>query len=69
MNIRRSEPTGYAPYALVFGQQPLRHFGIIEEWKLHNINMEEELPDDFANDEKDQDSIDSDDQTIEDQEV
>ncbi|CAG8767104.1 24230_t:CDS:2, partial [Racocetra persica] len=44
MNIRRSRPTNYTPYELVFGQYPLHHFNLIEEWKRHNINMEEDLP-------------------------
>jgi hypothetical protein len=70
MNIRRSEPTGYAPYALVFGQEPLHHFALIEEWKLHNITMEEDLPEGLIVDDNDcNDTIDSDDQTIENQEV
>ncbi|KAF0539689.1 hypothetical protein F8M41_006948 [Gigaspora margarita] len=43
MNIRRSRPTNHTPYELVFGQHPLRHFNMIEEWKKHNINMEEDL--------------------------
>ena len=44
MNICRSEPTGHPPYALVFGQKPLHYFAMLEEWKLNNISMEENLP-------------------------
>lgn len=47
MNIRCSDPTGHAPYALVFGQPPLLHFGLLEEWRLHDISMEEDLPEDM----------------------
>jgi hypothetical protein len=50
MNICCSEPTGHAPYALVFGQPPLLHFGMLEEWRLHNISMEEDLPEDILED-------------------
>jgi transposase InsO family protein len=52
MNIRRSEPTGHTPYALVFGQQPLRYFGMLEEWRLHNVVMEEDLPENMSMDEE-----------------
>ncbi|CAG8757291.1 5529_t:CDS:2 [Cetraspora pellucida] len=43
MNIHCSRPTHHTPYELVFGQHPLRYFNMIEEWKQHNVNMEEDL--------------------------
>jgi hypothetical protein len=69
MNIRRSEPMGFAPYALVFGQEPLRHFGLIEEWKLHGVTMEEDLSEGLIIEEDTNNTIDSDDETIDNQEV
>ena len=65
MNLRCSRPTGNAPYALVFGQQPMHNFGMIEEWKMHNINLEEELPEGSYK----CDTSESDDDTIENLEV
>ncbi|CAG8510634.1 22317_t:CDS:2 [Gigaspora margarita] len=47
-----SLPTNHTPYALVFGQHPLRHFNMIEEWKKHSINMEEDLPEGIIESEK-----------------
>ncbi|CAG8817518.1 7655_t:CDS:2, partial [Dentiscutata erythropus] len=44
MNICRFKPTNNTLYKLVFGQHPLCNFNIIEEWKQHNINIEEDLP-------------------------
>ncbi|CAG8653942.1 14970_t:CDS:2, partial [Cetraspora pellucida] len=46
MTIRCSRPTRHTPYELVFGQHPLCYFNMIEEWKQHNVNMEEDLLED-----------------------
>ncbi|CAG8780316.1 19108_t:CDS:2 [Cetraspora pellucida] len=44
MNICCSRPTHHTLYELVFGQHPLCYFNMIEEWKQHNVNMKENLP-------------------------
>ncbi|CAG8575690.1 497_t:CDS:2 [Cetraspora pellucida] len=59
MNIRHSRPTKYTPYELVFGQHPLRHFNMVKEWKQHNINMEEDLPENIVENESDIEDVDS----------
>ncbi|CAG8757000.1 6072_t:CDS:2, partial [Gigaspora rosea] len=43
INIWCSRPTNHTPYELVFGQHPLHYFNIIEDWKKHNINIEEDF--------------------------
>ncbi|CAG8589758.1 23000_t:CDS:2, partial [Cetraspora pellucida] len=59
MNIRYSRPTKYTPYELVFGQHPLRHFNMVEEWRQHNINMEKDLPENIVENESDIEDVDS----------
>ncbi|CAG8762228.1 5688_t:CDS:2, partial [Dentiscutata heterogama] len=52
-------PTRHTPYELVFGQHPLRYFNMIEEWKQHNVNMEENLLEawQFTRDDSDREQI------------
>ncbi|CAG8810206.1 1715_t:CDS:2, partial [Cetraspora pellucida] len=47
MNIQTSRQTKSSPYALVFGQNPLRHFTILKEIKDRHINSEDELPENW----------------------
>ncbi|CAG8508936.1 1892_t:CDS:2, partial [Scutellospora calospora] len=48
--IIRICPTGKSPYSLVFGQDPIQHFSILEDLNNQNIVDEEELPDNFFED-------------------
>ncbi|CAG8768189.1 5613_t:CDS:2, partial [Racocetra persica] len=47
MNIQTCYATGKSPYSLVFGQDLVQHFSILEDLYQRNIMNEEELPDDF----------------------
>ncbi|CAG8683538.1 14631_t:CDS:2, partial [Cetraspora pellucida] len=52
MNIQTSHMTGKSPYSLVFGQDPVQHFSILEDlyYNDKNIVNEEDLPSNFFED-------------------
>ncbi|CAG8783437.1 22402_t:CDS:2, partial [Dentiscutata erythropus] len=58
MNIQTSRQTKNSPYALVFGQNPLRHFTILKEIKDRHINSEDELPENWFEPSEPQDDFD-----------
>ncbi|CAG8737627.1 13889_t:CDS:2, partial [Gigaspora rosea] len=58
MNIQMSRQTKSSPYALVFGQNPLRHFTILKEIKDRHINSEDELPENWFEPSEPQDDFD-----------
>lgn len=58
MNIQTSRQTKNSPYALVFGQNPLRHFALLKEIKDRHINSEDELPENWFEASEPQDGFD-----------
>ncbi|CAG8622260.1 11722_t:CDS:2, partial [Racocetra persica] len=47
MNTQTVHATGKSPYSLVFGQDPIKNFSILEDLYQQNVINEEELPADF----------------------
>jgi hypothetical protein len=50
MNVQTVRATGKSPYSLVFGQDPMCHFSILDDLHQQNIIDEEALPDKFFED-------------------
>ncbi|CAG8773729.1 16242_t:CDS:1, partial [Dentiscutata heterogama] len=57
MNIQTVRATGKSPYSLVFGQDPLKNFSILEDLYQKNVVDEENLPDDFFEESDDNDLL------------
>ncbi|CAG8762277.1 18993_t:CDS:2, partial [Gigaspora rosea] len=57
MNIQTSRSTKNSPYALVFGQIPLRHFMLLKEIKERYINSEDDLPENWFKSSEPQDEF------------
>ncbi|CAG8774329.1 210_t:CDS:2, partial [Cetraspora pellucida] len=47
MNIQTNYATGKLPYSLVFGQELVQHFSILEDLYYKSITNKEELPEIF----------------------
>ncbi|CAG8617765.1 3348_t:CDS:2, partial [Gigaspora rosea] len=58
MNIQTSRPTKNSPYALVFEQNPLRHFMLLKKIKERHINSEDDLPENWFESSEPQDDFD-----------